>query len=250
MRKIFLPAAALIVITPFTAQDFDRETEAAGVEVAAMDYLDAIYDVKPRYIERSVHPDAVRMGFARTSNDAPFGAAVKMSYADVLEFATNFNKDDHISPEAPRDVKVFGVLDVTASARITTAWGFEYLQLVKLDDEWKIINILWQTFDHANAVPEVSENAVAAGAALFTMSRCTNCHGADGKGGERGPDLTDADWVQSSGDLAGIARTISNGVRTSQMQGSYPRAMGAFSARLNSDQIQNLAQYISSLSNE
>lgn len=249
MRKIFLPAAALVVIAPFTAQDFDRETEEAGVELAAMDYLDAIYDVKPRYIERSVHPDVIRMGFARASNDAPFSAPAKMSYADLLQFATTFNKDDHISPEAPREVKVLGVLDVTASARLTTAWGFEYLQLAKLDGEWKIINILWQTFDHANAPPDLSADAVAAGAALFRIVQCSNCHGADGKGGERAPDLTDADWAQSSGDVAGIARTISNGVRSSQMKGSYPRAMGAFGNRLSRDEMQDLAQFVLSLSN-
>ena len=91
---------------------------------------------------------------------------------------------------------------------------------------------------------------MAAGAALFRITQCTNCHGADGKGGEGGPDLTDADWVQSSGDMAGIVRTISNGVRTSQMKGSFPRAMGAFGTRLSRDEVQSLAQFVLSLSNE
>ena len=56
--------------------------------------------------------------------------------------------------------------------------------------------------------------------------------------------------MQSSGDMAGIVRTISNGVHSSQLKGSYPRAMGAFGNRLSRDEVQSLAQFVLSLSNE
>lgn len=257
MRKIYLPAALMVAIAPFTPQDPQdalrkaqeaREIAVAEIELAAMDYLDGIYDVKPRYIERSVHPDAVRIGYPRDSEDSPFGTATKINYDQIFELAGSYNRDGHIPDDAPRDVKVLDVLDVTASARVTTAWGFDYLQLVQVEKEWRIISILWQTFDHSKAIPDFTVETAAAGVALFASARCTNCHGNAGEGGLRAADLTDGEWAQSSGDLTGIRATIANGVTRAQMKGDYPRAMGAFSDSLSREEINTLAQYVWSLS--
>ena len=259
MRKIYLSAALLAAIAPFTSQDpqdparkarEEREIAVALIESAAMDYLDGIYDVRPRFIERSVHPAAVRIGLSRDSEDSPFGSPTKINYDQIFELAGSYNRDGHIPDNAPRDVKVLDVVDVTASARVTTHWGFDYLQLVQVDDEWMIISILWQTFDHSKAVPEITADSTAAGSALFASSRCTNCHGNAGEGGLRAADLTDGEWAQSSGDLAGIRTTITNGVTRDQMEGNYPRAMDAFGNRLSPEEISTLAQYVWSLSHE
>lgn len=257
MRKIYLSAALLVAIAPFTPQDpqdaarkaqEEREIAVAGIELAAMDYLDGIYDVKPRYIERSVHPDAVRIGIPRDSEDSPFGTPTKITYDQIFELAGSYNRDGHIPGDAPRAVKILDVLDVTGSARVTTAWGFDYLQLVKVEDEWMIISILWQTFDHSKAPPEFTVDTAMEGAALFASARCTNCHGNAGEGGLRAADLTDGEWAQSSGDLAGIRATIVNGVPREQMKGGFPRPMDAFGNRLSQQEIDALAQYVWSLS--
>ncbi len=51
------------------------------------------------------------------------------------------------------------------------------------------------------------------GEKLFNEGSCARCHGEAGSGGRFGPDLTDATWVQSEGDLGGIRETIFWGVR-------------------------------------
>ena len=51
------------------------------------------------------------------------------------------------------------------------------------------------------------------GEAKFAEGSCSKCHGAGGKGGRGGPNLTDTEWIQSSGDLAGIRGVIFWGVR-------------------------------------
>ena len=54
---------------------------------------------------------------------------------------------------------------------------------------------------------------IALGDSLFNNGSCTRCHGDDATGTRRAPDLTDAEWVQSEGDLEGIFQTIFWGVR-------------------------------------
>ncbi|MEE9267286.1 MAG: c-type cytochrome, partial [Gammaproteobacteria bacterium] len=54
---------------------------------------------------------------------------------------------------------------------------------------------------------------IALGDSLFNNGSCTRCHGDDATGTRRAPDLTDAEWVQSEGDLEGIFQVIFWGVR-------------------------------------
>jgi len=56
-------------------------------------------------------------------------------------------------------------------------------------------------------------NLIETGGKLFKEGSCARCHGEGGTSGRSGPDLTDSEWVQSDGDLAGIRETIFWGVR-------------------------------------
>lgn len=56
-------------------------------------------------------------------------------------------------------------------------------------------------------------NLIETGGKLFNEGSCARCHGEGGTSGRNAPDLTDSEWVQSEGDLAGIRETIFWGVR-------------------------------------
>lgn len=51
------------------------------------------------------------------------------------------------------------------------------------------------------------------GKKLYDEGSCMRCHGDQGQGTPRAPDLTDTEWVQSDGSLQGIRETIFWGVR-------------------------------------
>ncbi len=54
------------------------------------------------------------------------------------------------------------------------------------------------------------------------------CHGSDGRGTMVGPDLTDATWLWSKGDVAGIKATIVKGVAVPKASiGGMPPLGGA-----------------------
>ena len=118
--------------------------DKAAVKQAAMDYIEAVYNVNPAQVERSVHPELVKRGFYAKPGDPNYSANA-MTYAQLVELAKTYNTKGRIPKDAPREVVVFDVADQTASVKVTAAWGIDYMHLAKYEGKWKIINILWQS---------------------------------------------------------------------------------------------------------
>ena len=100
-------------------------------------------------------------------------------------------------------------------------------------------------------VPQGSTRAaVVLGARVFAGQEggatCTSCHGGNGKGSPLGPDLTDQKWLWSDGSVAGIRKTISEGVPNPKQYRSPMPPMGG--AQLSPEQVSAVAAYVWGLS--
>jgi glucose/arabinose dehydrogenase len=111
----------------------------------------------------------------------------------------------------------------------------------------------------AGAAPAISSLPVAKGATRDMVAlgdriyrgqvggaACTGCHGSEATGTALGPDLTRAMWLWSDGSLAGIAKTITDGVAQPKNYRSGMPPMGG--ASLTPDQVSAVAAYIWALS--
>ncbi len=105
-----------------------------------------------------------------------------------------------------------------------------------------------KTFEEITNDPKIYMFAVAGGKAAF-KNNCSTCHGvgADGKIGY--PNLNDDDWIWG-GSLQSIYETIKYGIRTDHEDGYRLTEMPSFSDDLNKNQINEIAQFISQLSNK
>jgi mono/diheme cytochrome c family protein len=74
---------------------------------------------------------------------------------------------------------------------------------------------------------------------------CYVCHGQDGKGSGVGPNLTDAEWLNTDGTLAGITTIVQNGVPQPKQAPAPMPPMGG--ASLSPDQVKAVAAYVHSL---
>jgi mono/diheme cytochrome c family protein len=74
---------------------------------------------------------------------------------------------------------------------------------------------------------------------------CHVCHGQDAKGSAVGPNLTDGEWLNNDGTLAGITGTIESGVPKPKTAPAPMPPMGG--ASLNPDQVKAVATYVHSL---
>ena len=126
---------------PVQAQSADRR----AVYDASMDYIDAFYKSEPFRIERSVFQDVVRRGFYWKGLDSAYSDMRTMTYVQMIQFAKDWNKNQWLPADAVKKVEVLDVQDKTAVSKITVYWGTEYLQLARIDKNWKIVNILWQS---------------------------------------------------------------------------------------------------------
>lgn len=133
---------ALAVPGSLMAQDAGDEQ---GVRAAVMDYVDAIYDVEPERIDRSVATDLVKRGYWRRNAGEEY-REVPMNFEQLRDLASRWNADGHLDPStAVKEIVVLDILDKTASAKLVADWGIDYMQLAKLDGRWMIKNILWQS---------------------------------------------------------------------------------------------------------
>jgi hypothetical protein len=122
-----------------SAQNGDRD----AIRLAALDYVEGVYNVQPERIERSVHPSLVKRGFFKRNGEGPYVES-PMTYEQLVNLAATWNKDGKRDTSVKR-VDVLDVLDQTAVAKVTASWGVDYLLLAKYDGKWKIGQILWQS---------------------------------------------------------------------------------------------------------
>ncbi len=112
------------------------------VRQAILDYVEGVYETDTSKIERSVHPNLAKRGFFVQGNEA---AESIMTFAEFIEHTKTYNKNGQFPPDAPKEVTIYEVLDHTASAKLTAAWGVDYMHLAKYGEKWMIIHVLWQT---------------------------------------------------------------------------------------------------------
>lgn len=92
----------------------------------------------------------------------------------------------------------------------------------------------------AGATPEM----LAEGQTVFG-GICMTCHGADAKGTQLAPNLTDAEWINVDGTYDAIINLVKTGVPTPKQAPAAMPPMGG--AQLTEDQIRAVAAYVWSL---
>ena len=139
-----MPALFLLTLMLSFAAHAQTSEDKEAVRQAALDYIESIYEVNPAKVERSVHPDLAKRGFFLKQGETAY-TSLTMTFPQLVELAKSYNKTGRVPKDAPKEVLIFEVSDQTASAKVTAAWGIDYLHLAKFEGKWKIINVLWQS---------------------------------------------------------------------------------------------------------
>ena len=138
-----MKATIVLLLTLASAMAFagsDRE----AVERAVLDYVESVEQGRPEWIERSVHHDLAKFGFHRGKSETEF-RVIPMTYDGLVELAGDMKAKGYVPEDATHSVKIFEVLDQTASVKLTAFWGIDYMHLAKYDGKWKIVQVLWQS---------------------------------------------------------------------------------------------------------
>lgn len=142
--KKFIPFVFTFVVL-FSTSAFSQDDKAA-VQSALEDYVNALYEVKPELIERSVDTTLRKIGYWYDGKSGEYKDNLPMTYQQLYDLAGTWNKDgNRVTPDSPKKVEVHEVNDKTATGKLTAEWGIDLFHLAKVDGQWKIMNIIWQS---------------------------------------------------------------------------------------------------------
>lgn len=145
-RHYFLTMQVLFLCMTFSliqAQE-NSKSEEDLVRAAIEDYVLALYEADPGRIERSVDTTLRKIGYAKREDT--YVDNLTMSYDQLHQLSARWNVNgDNANDESPRAIEIYEVNDKTASAKLTAQWGIDFFHLSKVDGQWKIMNVMWQT---------------------------------------------------------------------------------------------------------
>lgn len=137
---------ALTTLVAASVAVADHHGEDEAITQAVLNYANAIYEVNPKLIDKSVHQKVQKVGYAPKKEGSGY-REMWMTHADLRELTAHWNKDGHIDPAtAKREIKILDKLDQTATVRLDAEWGIDYIHLAREGDKWMIMNVIWQTY--------------------------------------------------------------------------------------------------------
>jgi hypothetical protein len=145
-RRLELLVGLLVVAAIVSVSTASDDGDKAAVRNAVLNYANSAYEVRPDLVERSVHPKLQKIGYVLRDDTKKY-RELWMNFYELKELVAGWNKEGRFdAATARRDVKVLDLLDQTAVARLDAEWGIDFFQLAKIDGEWKIMNVIWQTY--------------------------------------------------------------------------------------------------------
>ncbi len=120
----------------------DPVAEEAAIKQAALDYIDGSFSGDAERMAKAVHPELNKVLPATL----PQTNTTMLNYTSAALLIEGTRAKMGLVDEDKRDIK-FKLLDLQneiAMAEVLSSRYYDYLQLAKLDGEWKIVNVLWK----------------------------------------------------------------------------------------------------------
>ena len=134
----------LVCVMQLSAQD--KEQALKDVTQAAYNYIDTFYKADTTLAYKSVHENLRKVGWWFNKKKEAYSDKSEMTFESLISLAKRWNaKGDRTNADSPREVKVLEISDKIAVVKVTAEWGIDYLNMVKTDEGWKSINIVWQS---------------------------------------------------------------------------------------------------------
>lgn len=115
-----------------------RQDDETKIRAAALDYINGVLEADPARMERCLHPELAKRAYIPGIDGKPQFS--HMSALNLIRDATTWK----VVPNRHAEVVILDRYEGAASVRTTFDDWIDYLHIVKVGDEWKIINVLWE----------------------------------------------------------------------------------------------------------
>ncbi|MFD2919973.1 nuclear transport factor 2 family protein [Terrimonas rubra] len=142
--KYFLVLFLLFICIQTFSQ---TKADSLAIQQAALDYIESQHTPNPNQMEKALHPRMVKRTFW-TDKATNKDYVRETNTESMVILAESYNKKGDKFPANPKkEVKLLDVSDKTASVKLIADEWIDYMHLVKLNGQWKIVNVLWQYHD-------------------------------------------------------------------------------------------------------
>lgn len=141
MRIVRFAVVTVLALTPAALPAQTRD-DSLGVRAAAMDYIEGWWTGSTERMTRALHPALVKRIMNIDTTGTPFLGEMG---ASALVRNVRMGGGTR-TPEARRlsDYRLLDIFQNAATARIDAGGWIDYLQLVKWQGRWVIVNVLWE----------------------------------------------------------------------------------------------------------
>ena len=125
------------------SEQLSRIDDTAAIKQRALDYIEGWYNGDAARMERALHPElAKRM----VSTDMASGRSQlhQMSALTLVQRTREGIGKKIPQDRQSKDVTILDRFNNAAVVKIVASDWIDYLEIVKFDGEWKIINVLWE----------------------------------------------------------------------------------------------------------
>lgn len=121
-----------------------RDDEDAKICATVQDYIAGVLDADPVRMERSLHPELAKRAYLPATDGRP--QLSQMSAITLVRYVAGFTPAhlDAYARNRQAEVVILDRFEGAASVRTTFDSWVDYMHVVKVGDEWKIINVLWE----------------------------------------------------------------------------------------------------------
>ena len=112
--------------------------DEAKIRAAALDYIAGVLEADPARMERCLHPELAKRAYVPGVDGEP--QLSQMSALNPIHDA----RTRKATPGRHAEVAILDQYEGAASVRTTFDEWIDYMQIVKVGDAWKIINVLWE----------------------------------------------------------------------------------------------------------
>lgn len=144
MRFLF---PALVFLLTVNAVFSQTKQDSIAIRQAALDYIESQHTPNPSQMERALHPRMVKRTFWKDKSTGKDYVRETTTESMVL-LAESYNLKGDKFPSSPKkEVVLLDVSARTASVKLIADEWIDYMHIVKINDVWKIVNVLWQYND-------------------------------------------------------------------------------------------------------
>ena len=171
MKTISLSSLIIAVaVAPMVAQSgVENDPDKEAVVAAALDYMEGALTADADRMARGVHPELTKVvirTYPQTGRQC-----LGYNTSTLLVEWTRGAAEQMANVDKSVDVTVFDIGDNLATARAIGQNWYDFLQLAKIDGQWRIVNVLWarnrlQAEDQSGVQPDPSDRAAIEATAL------------------------------------------------------------------------------------